>query len=77
MRKLAAMGWIAAFLPVAVQAQECHPSYEGVCVPIAEDVDCASGSGDGPEYVEGAVRVVGRDVYGLDREKDGIACERR
>lgn len=54
---------------------ECHPNYEGVCVPIASDVDCAGGSGDGPAYVRGPVRVVGRDVYRLDRDGDGIACE--
>jgi hypothetical protein len=30
----------------------CHPNYGG-CVPIASDVDCAGGSGDGPAYVDG------------------------
>jgi resuscitation-promoting factor RpfB len=53
----------------------CHPSYAGACVPIASDVDCAGGSGDGPAYVEGPFRVIGRDVYRLDRDKDGIGCE--
>jgi hypothetical protein len=57
-------------------AQECHPSYEGKCVPIASDVDCAGGSGNGPAYVSGPVRVVGPDVYQLDRDGDGWACER-
>lgn len=58
------------------QAQErCHPSYEGRCVPYASDVDCAGGGGNGPEYVRGPVRVVGPDVYDLDRDGDGIACE--
>ncbi|MGF1668266.1 MAG: thermonuclease family protein [Acidimicrobiia bacterium] len=53
----------------------CHPSYEGACVPVnVEDVDCAGGSGDGPYYV-GRVTVVGPDVYGLDRDGDGIGCE--
>lgn len=56
-------------------AQSCHPSYDLVCVPIASDVDCASGSGNGPEYVQGPVRVVGPDEYDLDRVGDGIACE--
>lgn len=56
-------------------AQDCHPSYAGVCVPIASDVDCASGSGNGPEYVQGPVEVIGPDEYGLDRDGDGIACE--
>ena len=56
-------------------AQNCHPSYENVCVPIASDVDCASGNGNGPEYVDGPVHVIGPDEYGLDRDGDGIACE--
>lgn len=57
-------------------AQDCHPSYEGACVPVASDVDCAGGSGNGPEYVQGPVHVVGPDEYRLDRDGDGIACER-
>lgn len=56
-------------------AQECHPNYEERCVPIPSDVDCAGGSGNGPAYVRGPVRVVGPDVYGLDRDGDGWACE--
>ncbi|ROO52226.1 surface rod structure-forming protein G [Micromonospora sp. Llam0] len=56
-------------------AQQCHPSYTGACVPFASDVDCAGGSGNGPAYVRGPVRVVGQDVYGLDRDGDGVACE--
>jgi len=57
-------------------SQNCHPSYTGVCVPIASDVDGASGSGNGPEYVDGPVYVVGPDVYGLDRDGDGVACDK-
>ena len=52
----------------------CDSNYAGACVPIAKDVDCAGGSGDGPAYLSGTARVVGRDVYQLDRDKDGIAC---
>jgi hypothetical protein len=44
-------------------------------VPIASDVDCAGGSGNGPAYVQGPVRVVGTDVYKLDADGDGIGCE--
>ena len=60
-------GW-----PVA--AEECDPNYDP-CVPIDSDVDCAGGSGNGPSYVRGPVRVIGRDIYGLDRDNDGIGCE--
>ena len=35
----------------------CDPNYDP-CVPIASDVDCASGSGNGPAYVRGPVRVI-------------------
>lgn len=55
-------------------ARSCDPNYTG-CVPIASDVDCAGGSGNGPAYVRGPVEVIGSDIYGLDRDKDGIACE--
>jgi hypothetical protein len=57
------------------QAQQCDPNYAGACVPIASDVDCAGGSGNGPAYVQGPVRVIGTDIYGLDRDGDGIGCE--
>ncbi|MCP2164821.1 hypothetical protein LX83_001661 [Goodfellowiella coeruleoviolacea] len=53
---------------------KCDPNYTG-CVPVARDVDCAGGSGNGPAYVQGPVRVIGKDVYGLDNDDDGIACE--
>ncbi|SMC52841.1 hypothetical protein SAMN05661093_00384 [Kibdelosporangium aridum] len=55
-------------------AQNCHPNYEP-CVPVARDVDCKGGSGNGPEYVDGPIRVIGKDVYGLDDNKNGIGCE--
>ncbi|MBD3328640.1 hypothetical protein GF340_05055 [Candidatus Peregrinibacteria bacterium] len=60
--------------PPPVQSQSCDPNYSG-CVPIASDVDCAGGSGNGPAYVQGPVRVIGSDIYGLDRDKDGYGCE--
>lgn len=54
----------------------CHPSYVGACVPVGvEDVDCRGGNGNGPVYVAGPIRVVGPDEYGLDGNKDGVACE--
>jgi hypothetical protein len=61
-------------LPVNDPGQQCDPNYSP-CVPIASDVDCAGGRGDGPAYVKGPVRVIGRDIYHLDRNHDGIGCE--
>lgn len=52
----------------------CDPNYSG-CVPVASDVDCAGGSGNGPAYATGPVTVIGSDVYELDRDGDGIACD--
>lgn len=53
----------------------CDPNYSGACVPIASDVDCAGGSGNGPAYVKGPVYVIGQDIYDLDRDGNGIGCE--
>jgi len=53
----------------------CDSNYSGPCVPIASDVDCAGGSGNGPAYVAGPVFVVGSDIYDLDRDGDGVACD--
>jgi hypothetical protein len=55
-------------------AQNCDPNYSP-CVPVARDVDCAGGSGNGPAYVEGPVTVIGSDIYDLDRDGDGVGCE--
>jgi resuscitation-promoting factor RpfB len=52
----------------------CTPGYSP-CVPVASDVDCAGGSGNGPAYVDGPIRVTGSDPYDLDRDGDGIACD--
>jgi hypothetical protein len=53
----------------------CDPSYEGECLdPNSYDYDCEGGSGDGPDYT-GPVTVVGDDHFGLDRDRDGYACE--
>ena len=55
--------------------KKCHPSYKGACLdPNASDYDCIGGSGNGPKYT-GRVIVVGRDVFGLDRDGDGIGCQ--
>ncbi|MEU8162353.1 G5 domain-containing protein [Micromonospora parva] len=56
------------------QASKCDPNYSG-CVPIASDVDCLPGSGDGPGYVTGPIKVIGDDIYRLDNDKDGYGCD--
>ncbi|MEI2653121.1 MAG: hypothetical protein V9G12_13410 [Microthrixaceae bacterium] len=66
----------ATFAPVPLVAGGggCDPNYTP-CVPIASDVDCAGGSGNGPAYVTGPITVIGGDPYGLDRDGDGVGCE--
>ncbi len=59
---------------VVEEESGCDSNYSG-CVPIASDVDCAGGSGNGPEYVAGPVDVLGSDIYGLDADDDGVGCE--
>lgn len=56
------------------RAAECDPNYSGCLDPNSYDYDCASGSGDGPDYT-GTVEVLGYDEYGLDDDGDGIGCE--
>lgn len=62
--------------PEAAPASRCDSNYTGACVPIASDVDCAGGNGNGPAYVRGPVQVVGTDHYRLDSDGDGIGCEK-
>jgi endonuclease YncB( thermonuclease family) len=59
--------------PPATPDNGCDPNYTG-CVPIDSDVDCAGGSGNGPSYVDGPVRIIGTDIYGLDSDGDGVGC---
>ncbi|GIF00473.1 hypothetical protein Ari01nite_79370 [Paractinoplanes rishiriensis] len=68
--KVVAIGTRTAKAPDA----GCDANYTP-CVPIAQDVDCRGGSGDGPAYVDGPVRVIGNDPYDLDRDGDGVACD--
>ena len=46
----------------------CNPNYAGACLPLNRDVDCG-------EISARDFRVVGSDVYRLDRDGDRIACE--
>jgi hypothetical protein len=61
---------------VVVKKRKCDRNYSGRCLkPDVSDYDCAGGSGNGPYYVQGPVRIVGNDHYRLDADGDGIACE--
>src|SRR4030095_6995759 len=63
--------------PPTAPEQNCDPSYPDVCLdPAVEDYDCAGGTGNGPEYVEGPIRVRLPDPFDLDREGDGWGCGR-
>ena len=49
-------------------ASECDPNYEGACVPIVGyDLDCPD--------ISDPVYVVGTDIHGFDRDRDGVGCE--
>jgi micrococcal nuclease len=66
----------APAVTTAAPAPNCHGSYQGECLtPGIGDYDCASGSGNGPNYVYGTVQVVGPDEFDLDRDGDGLGCE--
>jgi hypothetical protein len=71
--------WIATviyLLASGLALAACDPHYRSkTCVPIAYDVDCWPGNGNGPAYVEGPFEYEGEDIYGLDRNNDGVACE--
>lgn len=60
--------------PIVRSHGSCSPNYSP-CVPIDSDVDCANGDGNGPSYVQGPVKVIGSDVYDLDRDGNGIGCD--
>ena len=65
---------VAKPLPSGGDGGNCTSGYSP-CLPPASDYDCAGGTGDGPEFVSGPVRVTGSDPYGLDSDNDGIGCE--
>lgn len=68
------IGTYVAPAPIPKASSTCDPNYSG-CVPIASDVDCSGGSGNGPAYAYGPVNVIGIDIYGLDGDDDGVGCE--
>jgi hypothetical protein len=52
----------------SVGSADCDPNYVGTCVPRVDfDLDCAD--------IAAPVQVVGVDVHGFDRDRDGIGCE--
>jgi hypothetical protein len=58
-------------------AAACHPSYQGTCIPPnVADADCYGIGDNGPWFVrEENIKVVGPDVFRLDVDFDGVACE--
>jgi hypothetical protein len=61
---------------VTAVRSNCDPSYPGVCLHVGiGDYDCEGGSGNGPNYVAGPVRVRPPDPFDLDRDGDGWGCE--
>ena len=56
------------------KGKHCKKGYKP-CLHPASDYDCAGGTGDGPKYVYGTVKVTGSDPYGLDSDNDGTGCE--
>jgi hypothetical protein len=62
--------------PATARSSNCDPAYSGACLHDGiGDYDCAGGSGNGPNYVTGPIRVRPPDPFGLDRDGDGIGCE--
>ena len=59
---------------VSEESDNCTPGYSP-CLPPESDYDCRGGSGNGPGYVDGSVRVTGPDIYDLDRDGDGVGCD--
>jgi len=62
--------------PATAPHGNCDPSYPDVCLHDGiGDYDCAGGTGNGPNYVQGPIKVLPPDPFGLDRDGDGTGCE--
>lgn len=63
---LAGVGLGAWGLNGGLSAEECSPNYEP-CIPVTTDLNCPD--------IGTQVRVLGEDIYNLDRDGNGIGCE--
>jgi hypothetical protein len=62
--------------PAPAPAAACNPAYPDECLRDGiGDYDCEGGSGNGPNYVSGPIRVLPPDPFDLDRDSDGLGCE--
>lgn len=62
-------GDTAATSSTSTTGDDCSSDYAGACVPLDQaDVSCADLGVDD-------IDVIGADVYGLDPDEDGVACE--
>lgn len=61
---------LAPLAPLIAPGAICHPSYPTLCLsPTAGDLDCG-------EIAASNFTVLDPDPFGLDRDRDGIGCER-
>jgi hypothetical protein len=67
------VGMVVAVGSESQERDDCNANYSG-CVPVAVDVDCAGG-GNGPVYQRQPVKVIGIDIYHLDLDGNGEACD--
>jgi hypothetical protein len=64
--------------PSTAPPKNCDPAYPDQCLQDGiGDWDCAGGSGNGPNYVEGPLTVRPPDPFDLDRNHNGVGCEER
>lgn len=62
--------------PAANPRAGCSSSYPDVCLRTdAGDYDCEGGTGNGPNYVRGPLRVTPPDPFKLDGDGNGYGCE--
>ncbi|MBI2109437.1 MAG: hypothetical protein HYT93_04690 [Parcubacteria group bacterium] len=52
----------------------CNPNYSGCLLDDIGDYDCDGSGGDGPNYT-GKVEVLGTDIFYLDKDQNGLACD--